>query len=42
MMLIQLTRHQEEALHYMLQRENGPIPQEYRLWKAMEGENEGW
>ena len=26
----------------MLQRENGPIPPEFRLWKAMEGENEGW
>jgi hypothetical protein len=26
----------------MLQRENGPIPPEFRLWKAMEGEDEGW
>jgi hypothetical protein len=41
-MLIKLSRHQEEALDFMLQRENGPIPPEFRLWKAMEGENEGW
>ncbi|KAG0649190.1 ATP-dependent helicase GTA, partial [Hyphodiscus hymeniophilus] len=37
-----LLPHQEEALDFMLQRENGPIPPEFRLWKAMEGENEGW
>ena len=26
----------------MEQRENGPIPPEFCLWKAMEGDNEGW
>ncbi|PMD49328.1 uncharacterized protein K444DRAFT_622885 [Hyaloscypha bicolor E] len=37
-----LLPHQEEALYFMLQRENGPIPPDFRLWKAMEGEHEGW
>jgi hypothetical protein len=35
-------RHQEKALYFMLQRENGPIDPEFRLWKAMDGGNEGW
>jgi hypothetical protein len=26
----------------MLQREDGPIPEAFRLWKPMDGENEGW
>ncbi|KAE9374274.1 hypothetical protein N431DRAFT_213326 [Stipitochalara longipes BDJ] len=37
-----LLLHQEEALDFMLQREDGPIPNEFRLWKPMDGENEGW
>lgn len=34
-------RHQEEALDFMLQRENGPIPPVFSLWKPLDGE-EGW
>ena len=26
----------------MLQREDGPIPPDFRLWKPLEGDNEGW
>jgi hypothetical protein len=28
-----LSRHQKEALDFMSQREDGPIPEEFRLWK---------
>ncbi|TID18363.1 hypothetical protein E6O75_ATG06439 [Venturia nashicola] len=36
-----LLQHQEEALDFMLQRENGPIPPVFSLWKPLHGE-EGW
>ena len=29
-----LSRHQREALDFMTQRESGPIPEEFRLWKV--------
>jgi hypothetical protein len=35
-------RHQKEALDYMVQRENGPIPSEFCLWKAVEDDVDGW
>lgn len=34
--------HQQEALDFMTQRENGPVSVEYRLWKPMSGEDQGW
>ncbi len=35
-----LSRHQEEALDFMIQRETGNISENYRLWKPkmVEGE----
>ncbi|PVH69330.1 hypothetical protein DL98DRAFT_554481 [Cadophora sp. DSE1049] len=36
-----LLPHQEEALHFMMQRENGPVSSEYCLWKPML-EEPGW
>jgi SWI/SNF-related matrix-associated actin-dependent regulator of chromatin subfamily A3 len=41
-MLTVLGSHQKEALDFMLQREDGPVPPEFRLWKAVEGDSEGW
>jgi SWI/SNF-related matrix-associated actin-dependent regulator of chromatin subfamily A3 len=35
-------RHQQEALDFMIQREKGPLPPEFCLWKPMVGDNEGW
>lgn len=29
-------RHQKEALNFMIQRETGQIPAEFRLWKPIE------
>ncbi|KAH7333142.1 putative helicase [Rhexocercosporidium sp. MPI-PUGE-AT-0058] len=37
----QLLLHQEEALGFMMQRENGPVSTEYCLWKPMPDEP-GW
>jgi hypothetical protein len=34
--------HQEKALDFMIQRENGPIPHMYRLWKPHEREGLPW
>jgi hypothetical protein len=34
--------HQEKALDFMIQRENGPIPDMYRLWKPHEREGLPW
>jgi SWI/SNF-related matrix-associated actin-dependent regulator of chromatin subfamily A3 len=33
-----LLPHQKKALAFMMQRENGPIPDEYKLWKLTETE----
>ncbi|KAK7190159.1 SNF2 family domain-containing protein [Paraphaeosphaeria sporulosa] len=32
----QLLTHQKQALHFMSQRENGPIPEKFRLWVPSE------
>ncbi|KAF2096253.1 hypothetical protein NA57DRAFT_11514, partial [Rhizodiscina lignyota] len=37
-----LLPHQMEALDFMIQREAGPIPPEYRLWRPMTETMEGW
>lgn len=34
--------HQEEALDFMLQRENGPIPDEYQLWEETKEKDQTW
>jgi hypothetical protein len=34
--------HQKTALDFMSQRENGPIPEEYQLWKPHEREGQSW
>lgn len=35
-------RHQKTALDFMIQRENGPIQDEYRLWKVVELDGQQW
>jgi hypothetical protein len=35
-------RHQKTALAFMMQREDGPIPEKYALWKATEEEGVQW
>lgn len=37
-----LFRHQKNALDFMTQRENGPIPEEYRLWNLIEKDGVPW
>lgn len=37
-----LLKHQEEALSFMLERENGPIRKEYQLWKNMPVDGHTW
>jgi SWI/SNF-related matrix-associated actin-dependent regulator of chromatin subfamily A3 len=37
-----LCRHQKTALDFMTQRENGPIPEAYRLWQATELDGHSW
>jgi hypothetical protein len=34
-------RHQKEALGYMMQRESGPVPSEFCLWKPVEDDGVG-
>lgn len=34
--------HQRTALEFLSQRENGPIPETYQLWKAVEREGQSW
>jgi hypothetical protein len=34
--------HQKTALEFMTQRENGPIPERYQLWKPIEREGQLW
>lgn len=34
--------HQEQALDFMNQRENGPIPDDFRLWKSHDVEGVSW
>jgi SWI/SNF-related matrix-associated actin-dependent regulator of chromatin subfamily A3 len=41
-MLTEVARHQEQALDFMLQREDGPIQPAFSLWKPLTGEDEGW
>jgi SWI/SNF-related matrix-associated actin-dependent regulator of chromatin subfamily A3 len=36
------SRHQKTALSFMMQRENGPIPKEYRLWNPAEENGVQW
>ena len=31
-------RHQEEALWYLMQRECGPVPPEFSLWRPVESD----
>lgn len=35
-------RHQKTALSFMIQREDGPIPEEYTLWKTREEDGVHW
>ena len=37
-----ISRHQKKGLDFMLQRENGPIPDDYRLWKSAEIDGLPW
>jgi len=41
-MLIVWISHQKEALEFMLQREQGPIPEAYQLWKPYDIEGQPW
>jgi hypothetical protein len=34
--------HQKTALDFMIQRENGPIPDAYRLWQPDEADGQPW
>ena len=36
------TSHQQQGLTFMLQRESGDIPDEFRLWKQARIESEEW
>lgn len=40
--LIMSYRHQKEALDFMSQRENGPIPDDFILWKPENVDGQPW
>ncbi|OQV01237.1 Helicase conserved domain-containing protein [Cladophialophora immunda] len=37
-----LLQHQEKALDFMIQRETGPVPEQFQLWQATTVESELW
>jgi len=41
-MMTPLLPHQEEALDFMLEKENGPVREEYQLWKSLTDDSHDW
>jgi SWI/SNF-related matrix-associated actin-dependent regulator of chromatin subfamily A3 len=37
-----LSSHQKTALEFMIQRENGPIQDAYRLWQPADVDGQPW